>query len=261
MKTLTLTNRQVHNGNLILVNSTHRLLKQTTSELVPTALQSGTLLQRQAAALLNSLMQQIDGWKYIVPVSGWRSFSEQQQIWDDSLKENGMEFTQTYVAVPGHSEHQTGLAIDLALKQEHIDFICPEFPYDGICQKFRMLAPAYGFIERYPKGAEMITGIGHEPWHFRYVGVPHAQIITENGLVLESYMDFIKNYEYGFKPYITTVDNCELYVSYLPASGVSGTRVMIDDSMLYSISGNNIDGFIMTEWRCTHENKPGLKWA
>ncbi|MFQ9411875.1 MAG: D-alanyl-D-alanine carboxypeptidase family protein [Evtepia gabavorous] len=58
-------------------------------------------------------MAAIGGWKEIVPVSGWRALEEQQAIWEDSLAENGLPFTQTYVAYPGHSEHQTGLAIDL----------------------------------------------------------------------------------------------------------------------------------------------------
>lgn len=261
MKTLTLTNKQLHSGNLILINKEHGILKQASGTLVPVANQSDMLLQRQAAALLENLMEQINGWQYIAPVSGWRSNDEQQQIWDDSLAENGLAFTQTYVAVPGHSEHQTGLAIDLALKQKNIDFICPDFPYEGICQKFRDMAPDYGFIERYPKGRENITGIGHEPWHFRYVGVPHAKIMTENGLVLEEYMDFIKNYEYGSKPYILSVNGRKISVSYLPLTNKNGTRLMIDDSFIYSISGNNFDGFIMTEWRHAHENKAELRWA
>ncbi len=144
-------------------------------------------LERQAACALERLMERIDGWRAIVPVSGWRSGKEQKQIWEESLRENGMEFTRTYVALPGHSEHESGLAVDLGLKKDVIDFIRPDFPYDGICGVFRELAPDYGFIERYPRGKEAVTGIGHEPWHFRYIGTPHARILTESGLVLEEY--------------------------------------------------------------------------
>ncbi len=114
---------------------------------------------------------------------------EQTQIYEDSLRENGGEFTKKFVALPGCSEHQTGLAIDLGLCKEEIDFICPDFPYEGICQKFRQMAPDYGFVERYPAGKEKVTGIGHEPWHFRYVGRPHARIMTDRGLVLEEYLE------------------------------------------------------------------------
>ena len=151
-------------------------------------------LQRRAVILLNELMEKMHGWEHIVPVSAWRPHKEQQSIWDTSMRESGRKFTETYVAVPGHSEHETGLAIDLGLKQDVIDFIRPEFPYEGICQRFRQLAPKYGFIERYPKGKEEVTGIGQEPWHFRYVGMPHAEIMTEKGMVLEEYMEFLRGY-------------------------------------------------------------------
>lgn len=76
----------------------------------------------------------------IVPVSGYRSLNEQMDIYNDSLKDNGEDFTRKYVALPKHSEHQTGLAIDLGLNKEKIDFIRPDFPYDGICGTFRRFA-------------------------------------------------------------------------------------------------------------------------
>ena len=97
---------------------------------------------------------------------------EQQRIWDDSMAEHGETFTRQYVALPGCSEHQTGLAIDLGKAAGYIDFIRPAFPYDGVCGRFRRLAARYGFIERYQRGKEEVTGISAEPWHFRYVGRP-----------------------------------------------------------------------------------------
>ena len=93
------------------------------------------------------------------------------------MAESGLAFTHKYVAYPGCSEHQTGLAIDLGKAAGHIDFIRPAFPYDGTCGAFRRAAAAYGFIERYQKGKESLTGIAREPWHFRYVGLPHAAIM------------------------------------------------------------------------------------
>ena len=67
-----------------------------------------------------------------MPVSGWRSHAEQKQIWDDTLAKEGEAFTRAYVAWPGCSEHESGLAIDLAEAAEEIDFIRPAFSYDGI---------------------------------------------------------------------------------------------------------------------------------
>lgn len=189
-----LTQEDINSGNLILVNQTHGYQGESEDQLIPVLDSTpDILLARCAAASLSRLMAEIDGWRHIVPVSGWRSLQEQQTIWDDSLRENGDDFTRKFVALPGHSEHQTGLAIDLGLKQEHVDFIRPEFPYSGICQTFREQAARYGFILRYPAGKESVTGIAHEPWHFRYVGAPHAEIMTENGLCLEEYIDFLKS--------------------------------------------------------------------
>lgn len=64
----------------------------------------------------------------------------------------------------------------------------PAFPYEGVCQMFRERAAEFGFVERYPAGKEPITGIAHEPWHFRYVSPPHARAMVRRGLVLEEYL-------------------------------------------------------------------------
>lgn len=176
-------------NRLILVNRQHPCPAIAPQDL--TAAHPGfpnVLLEREAAQPLSRLMEKLGGWGPIVPVSGWRSFAEQQKIYTDSLRDNGRGFTKQFVALPGHSEHQAGLAIELGLEGPDLDFIRPAFPYEGICQRFRELAPAYGFIQRYPAGKEAVTGIAHEPWHFRYVGTPHAESIARQGLTLEEYL-------------------------------------------------------------------------
>lgn len=101
-----------------------------------------------------------------------------------------------------------GLAMDLGLNEGEIDFLCPYFPYEGICQKFREKSLAYGFIQRYQKDKENITLIAEEPWHFRFVGYPHSQIMYDKNLSLEEYILFLKRYlkdnpleSYGYKIY------------------------------------------------------------
>ncbi len=239
-------------GNLILVNAAHGYVEEAYGNLEPVQRDGPhILLERRAALLLSGLIEKINGRQGIVPVSGWRSLQEQQRIWDDSLMENGRAFTEKYVAVPGHSEHQTGLAIDLALKQPEIDFIRPYFPYEGICQKFRERAAAHGFVERYQKHKQSVTRIGHEPWHFRYVGTPHAAIMTRMGIVLEEYIVFVKDYRYGENPYITETKQGERYaVSFVRADGADmgqAAELVIDEAGQYRISGNNCDGFIVTQ--------------
>lgn len=189
MKILSLSCHDIYKGPLILVNQAHGLDESAAEDLIPvTESRPDALLQRPAAQALARLMDEIDGWQHIAFVSAWRSRREQQEIWDDSLRENGPEFTRAYVAVPGHSEHQTGLAIDLGLRGPELDFIRPAFPNTGICQRFRERAAGFGFVERYPAGKEPITGIAHEPWHFRYVGPSHARAMVRQGLTLEEYL-------------------------------------------------------------------------
>lgn len=177
-------------NTLILVNRQHAMPEDCAAqELVPVHPQyPGILLEAEAARKLNQLMDELDGWRAILPVSGWRSKEEQTELYLRSLEENGQEFTEKYVAFPGCSEHQTGLAIDLGLKGPDVDFICPDFPDEGICRLFRRRMAAYGFVERYPAGKEHVTGIAYEPWHFRYVGVPHAEEMARRGLTLEEYL-------------------------------------------------------------------------
>ena len=243
--------KNIHTGNLILVNADYPYNEQVNeTDLVNVdKFACDVLLERRAVTLLSKLMEEINGWDQISAVSGWRSMQEQENIYAQSLKENGSEFTQKYVALPGHSEHQTGLAIDLALTSDNIDFIRPDFPYTGICQTFRELSSQYGFIERYPQKKESITGIAHEPWHFRYIGVPHAEIMKKNDLCMEEYIPFIKQFAYGEQKYNFTVAQKNFSVSYLPASEAEIVCIEIAEDVSYTISGNNIDGYIITEWR------------
>lgn len=176
----------------ILVNEKHPYPKDAGEALVYRPVRkSSVFMERRAAEALTALLETVDREGQIVPVSGYRSREEQREIWEQCLARRGLAYTRKYVAPEGCSEHETGLAIDLGWMGEEegpLDEIAPHFPYSGICQDFRSLAPEYGFIQRYPKGGEKITGIGHEPWHFRYVGTPHGKIITDLGLVLEEYV-------------------------------------------------------------------------
>lgn len=170
----------------LLVNADHPYKEEKNRKLVR---YPGTdiLLEEETARMLYALLRTLPKGE-IVLVSGYRSFEEQEQIFRDSVAENGLEFTEKYVAKPGCSEHQTGLAVDLSLNVEPIDFICPAFPYEGVCQTFRKRAAVYGFIERYQKDKEAITKIAAEQWHFRYVGSYHARKICENHMALEEYV-------------------------------------------------------------------------
>ena len=98
-----------------------------------------------------------------------------------------------WVAKPGTSEHQTGLAMDLAKAAPSIAFIRPDFPDEGPCGTFRRLAAQYGLIQRYRREKEAVTHIAEEPWHFRYVGRDNAVAMNELGMCLEEYVLYLKN--------------------------------------------------------------------
>ena len=234
----------IHNGLLILVNAEHPIQHMERPVLAPAVPGRDILLDTRAAAMLSGLISRIGAAGEIVPVSGWRSEAEQREIWDGSMRESGEEFTRKYVALPGCSEHQTGLAIDLALRADNIDFIRPEFPYDGVCGRFRALAADYGFVERYQSGKEGVTGIAAEPWHFRYVGRPHARIMCEMGLCLEEYVEYLRAYPYPERLLEVRGEVYEAEVGFAGARDALG----LPDAP-YQVSGNNVDGYIYTLWR------------
>ena len=245
MRTVCLPGARVFTGPLVLVNRQHPLRCGTGDTLTAVDDRHPEIrLDRQAARLLSACIQKVGGGGEIVPVSGWRSQAEQQQIWDDTLSESGPDFTRKYVAYPGWSEHQTGLAIDLGRAAGYIDFIRPAFPYDGTCGAFRRAAASYGFIERYRRGKESLTGIAPEPWHFRYVGVPHARLMEENDLCLEEYSGFLRQ-----RPRSCPLPDGRLaQVFYVPCAG-EVTELQLPDGCC-QISGDNVGGFIVTAWGC-----------
>lgn len=114
-------------------------------------------------------------------ISGYRSYKYQEEVYNEYIKEFGASKTNTFSAKPGHSEHQSGLAIDVC--EDSDKFI-------GTKEDVWLQENAYrfGFIIRYPKGKEYITGYKYEPWHLRYVGKKHAKKIHEKKITLEEYL-------------------------------------------------------------------------
>lgn len=256
MREQRIDNRAVHTGSLILVDAGHPFRQPAAEQLLPVGEGAGVLLERRAALLLDRLMESFGGWRGILPVSGWRSREEQQAIWDDTLRREGEAFTRQYEALPGHSEHQTGLAIDLGERREQVDFIRPAFPQGGVCGEFRRRAASHGFIERYPAGKEAVTGIAYEPWHFRYVGAPHALMMAEWGCTLEEYLDQLRPRRWGEDPLRFRREGWDVAIAYLAAAPGGVTAFEVEEARPWCISGNNQDGFILTQWGPTGSAAP-----
>lgn len=137
---------------------------------------SGEILLRPHVA--TALQQMIadankEGLTHFIVMSGYRTLAEQQELYND--------MGANYAMKPGYSEHHTGLALDIGSTETTMD-VAPEGAW------LASNAWRYGFILRYPADKVAITGIEFEPWHLRFVGLPHSQIMYEQNLALEEYV-------------------------------------------------------------------------
>ena len=145
------------------------------------------MLREDAAAALKAMFDGAakDGIK-LAGVSGYRSGATQKSLFERYAKRDGEEAANRYSARAGHSEHQTGLAIDVS----GIDGKCAVVDCFGDTEEAAWIAEhahVYGFIVRYPEGKEDITGYKYEPWHLRYVGEDIARQVFESEMTLEEY--------------------------------------------------------------------------
>ncbi len=193
-----LTTGQEDNIYLVLVNKEHQLPEDWLEkiQLEETNNCYGEIFQVEQEALNAFILLHAALLKEGVDIeldSTYRSPEEQQAIWDEWSKdpELGEEYCRQYLAVPGYSEHHTGLAVDVFLYKDgeairdNDDMIAEKEDFAKVHAKLA----DYGFILRYPEGKEDITGYAYEPWHFRYVRTPQiAKDIMENNLTLEEYL-------------------------------------------------------------------------
>ncbi len=199
------------------------------------------------------------GSSEMIIVSGYRNVEDQRRIYNDRVASQGEELAALYVATPTYSEHHTGLAMDLSFyTADGKSVAVEEYEYgswiDEHCAEF-------GFVLRYPSDKIDITKIGYESWHYRYVGIPHAAIMTSRNLCLEEYIDEIKQYTTDTSFLWVQSDGSFASVSpdaapnegyliyYVPKSAGGDTEIQIPRGnrfQNYSISGNNVDGFIVT---------------
>lgn len=139
-------------------------------------------VDKTASNALSNLQTAANKLGFSLPlISGYRSYSTQNTIYNNYIKRWGQEYTDTVSARPGHSEHQTGLAFDVGQLSNSYGETKEGKWLKENCYK-------YGFILRYLKGKENITGYAYEPWHIRYVGVDVATEIMQKNLTLEEYL-------------------------------------------------------------------------
>lgn len=122
------------------------------------------------------------GYKIIV-VSAYRDYDYQKKLFDGYTQDKGLKYALKCSAKPGHSEHQTGLAIDVMGSNNDYNLFAESNEFEWMKNN----AYKYGFIMRYPEDKQKITSFKYEPWHYRYVGKDVAEYIYKNKLTLEEY--------------------------------------------------------------------------
>lgn len=261
---VSMTEAGLGTGELVLVNNMIKFRGSVNEEellVVRDNKNSSYMVSDRNVKLLPSAMSALNemlgdffaatGNNGVMARSGYRTVEYQQELYEDDLASSGAS-SSTLVAMPGYSEHHTGLVVDFTTYNSQTDSY-REFDGTGDFAWIMENCHRYGFINRYPEGKEKLTLIDNEPWHFRYVGIPHASIMKDYDFCLEEYIDFIKNYtiDSGFL-LKDTDDGARYIVYYVPLSSGETTAVYhpkkhgSDEFYPYSISGNNVDGFIVT---------------
>ncbi len=151
------------------------------------------LLRREAASALEEMFQAAkeEGIE-LFAVSGYRSYERQQAVFAAEVATVGQEAAEEAVAFPGSSEHQTGLAMDISSLSVGLN-LTQDYEHTAEGQWLAENAHQFGFILRYPKGKEAITGYKFEPWHYRYVGKEYADEIYEKNVTLEEFFEIVKS--------------------------------------------------------------------
>lgn len=187
----------MNNKYLILVNKDNPMKNEERYKkvLCESIYADDRTLEEKTYQQFLKLQELVGNMGYTIAIeSGYRSRNYQQIVWNDCLKKHGLEHTKKFVAVPGYSEHQTGLAVDFLLYENGIFYEDQKMKSHPVLKVVADNAWKFGFIIRYPLGKEEITGYGYEPWHLRYVdNVDIAKYIHDNNLCLEEYLDLEKN--------------------------------------------------------------------
>lgn len=236
-------NDAVSAGELIVINNAHRYDPAKAANLQTihgsqpkdengyNIYSVGNPAWKLNATALNALNQMLqknyevsDGADDIKVGSAYRTAEEQENL-NSSVK-------------PGFSDHHSGYCLTLKTEDGYLE--PTHWIYEN-CHK-------YGFIVRYPEGKEDKTGVSDYGWCFRYVGVAHATYMKANNLCLEEYVDLLKNsYASGVNLSFTGIDGNKYEVYYAPAgTGDTVTTMQVPQNFEYTISGDNMGGFIIT---------------
>jgi D-alanyl-D-alanine carboxypeptidase len=234
-----ISEEQIYQGNLLLVNNEYPVHpKSIKSDVINLSshnewtkgyglFNSEIYLSEDIARRFSEMINaaEKEGVRNFSITSGFRDFDEQRILYQ--------KMGSDYALPAGYSEHNLGLSLDVGSTQMKMAD-APEGKW------IEENAWKYGFILRYPKDKTSITGIQYEPWHIRYVGLPHSVIMKERNFALEEYLDFLK----AQKSISTTIHGETYEISYYPVT--KDTTIYVPSNLHWEISGNNMNGVIVT---------------
>lgn len=235
------TPKDTDSGLLMLVNAEYRIPDGFDPDKVMFE-DTYYLMREEAAENIEIMLDDMENELGEAPmvVSTYRTYQKQIDLFNTDYNgklaqglspEEAMKQTRRYVALPGASEHHTALAIDLSndgtLEEDFIDTEAGKWIKKN-CYK-------YGFVVRYPKAKEKITGIGYEPWHIRYVGRPHSDIMYANNWCLEEYIAVLEN-----NGMVTWADGETIWQIYYTENENAVYSNVVD------ISNSNTGGYVVT---------------
>ena len=238
----------IYRGDLVLVNSEHEyIFPEDDTELVSVYenitgeyFHVSDLVQKLHKPVLDQLTDLMKSFyeaetnSDIYVIGTYRTKGDQ----DDAYWNGNSQFK------GGYSDYHTGRSFDIGI-----------FPTDGSLTGYYSPrgvygyvdehAAEYGFIVRFPEGKETFTGEQARTYTYRYVGIPHAVYMKQNNLCLEEYIDALKGHN-NENPLEVAADKKLYQIYYVPANKTGDTEVPLPSNKTYSVSGNNVDGFIVT---------------
>lgn len=175
----------VNKTNVLRSDYTPKNLVKLNIEFLSDTSNESRCMEKKAADSLEDLVATAKKENIIlIGSSAYRSYKSQLRILKEETDKKGVDYADKYVAKPGQSEHQSGLAIDVTNRVRCFDKTSKE------AQWLANNAYKFGFILRYPDGKEDITGYNYEPWHIRYVGKDIAKEIYMKNITLEEYLSY-----------------------------------------------------------------------
>lgn len=175
----------VNKTNVLRSNYTPKNLVKLNIEFLSDTSNESRCMEKKAADSLEDLVATAKKENIIlIGSSAYRSYKSQLRILKEETDKKGVDYADKYVAKPGQSEHQSGLAVDVTNRVRCFDKTSKE------AQWLANNAYKFGFILRYPDGKENITGYNYEPWHIRYVGKDIAKEIYMKNITLEEYLSY-----------------------------------------------------------------------